>query len=204
MKKSLTIRVISGVLVASTLLVVPATAMAAVRELNRPTDAAAAAENGGSAAAVENSASAAAAENGGSAAARAEDAGYGGGTARPPAESDAGKVKPRVVGNLPFRLGVPGVAASGVYTGNLQVAVTLKVTGRAPCGILQLTRNGPADGIEWHTVGALCSPGTATFRTQVNRLWGSRALPSIRLCNGDSLGLAEGVDCDKFTPPSGA
>jgi hypothetical protein len=200
MKKSLTFRVISGVIVASTLLILPATATAAVRELTRPPAAAMTAGGAGTA--------------GGTAARTAETgAGYDSGTARRAEVPGAGKamvqpVKPAA--SLPFRLSVPGAAASGVFgptqgrPGNPQVTVSLKVTGRAPCGVLQLTRNGPADGIEWYTLGALCHGGTATFRTPVNRLWGSRALPSIRLCNGDSLGLAEGVDCDDFVPSRGA
>ncbi|WP_433795734.1 hypothetical protein [Actinoplanes sp. CA-252034] len=178
MKKSLAFRVISGVIVASTLLVLPATATAAVQELTSPTD---------------RSAPPAPSE-------RAAGSVPGGQGAAP------SLARPGVV-SLPFRLVVPGAVASGAYTtakGASQITVSLKVTGRAPCGVLQTTRNGPADGIEWHTVGALCSPGTATFRTEVNRLWGSRSLPSVRLCNGDSLGLAEGVDCDDYVPRRGA
>ena len=155
LKKSLALRVISGVLVAATMLVLPATATAAVREL----------ASGATTTAV-------------------------------PAPDPA---------NLPFRISVPGALVSGVYLpGRAQVTVTLKVSGRGPCGVVQLTRNGPADGLEWHTVGALCGSGSAAFRTAANRLWGSRALPSIRLCNGDSLALAEGVDCDHYAPPRGA
>ncbi|BEL07260.1 hypothetical protein Q0Z83_054510 [Actinoplanes sichuanensis] len=206
MNKSLTFRVISGVIVASTLLVVPATATAAVRELTRPTPvdsgrpattATATAATGGSVVTAAATGGSVATVAGGPAGTSTVDAG----------RRKAAAPSAQIAASLPFRVSVPGAAASGVYTsnqGNPQVAVTLKVAGQAPCGILQVTRNGPADGIEWHTVGALCSPGTATFRTQVNRLWGSRALPSIRLCNGDSLGLAEGVDCDRFTPPRGA
>jgi hypothetical protein len=155
MKKSLAIRIIGGVLVAATMLVLPATATAAVRGLTSDAS-----------------------------------------TVAVPAPGAAGP---------PFRISVPGAAVSGAYLpGQAQVTVTLKVTGRGPCGVVQLTRNGPADGLEWNTVGALCGSGTATFRTAANRLWGSRALPAIRVCNGDSLALAEGVDCDDYVPPRGA
>jgi hypothetical protein len=196
MKKSLTFRVISGVIVASTLLILPATATAAVRELTRPT-----ADATGTTAIRDLNRPVA-----GAAPKAAHDLNR-------PAAAGAGKVAERPgkpAATLPFRLSVPGAVASGFYgptqgrLGNPQVTISLKVTGRAPCGVLQLTRNGPTDAIEWYTVGALCNAGTATFRTQINRLWGSRSLPSIRLCNGDSLGLAEGVDCDDFVPPRNA
>ncbi|MEU8658860.1 hypothetical protein [Actinoplanes philippinensis] len=193
MKKSLTFRVMSGVIVASTLLILPATATAAVQELTRS------AQAGGEPAKNDISAGP------GPVTAISTSVAGRGAAAGARASADAGRL-PRAA-NLPFRVAVPGAVASGVYTtakGSSQITVTLKVTGRAPCGVFQSTRNGPADGIEWHTIGALCSPGTATFRTSVNRLWASRSLPSIRLCNGDSLGLAEGVDCDDFVPPRGA
>ncbi|GIE83041.1 hypothetical protein Aph02nite_89910 [Actinoplanes philippinensis] len=249
MKKSLTFRVMSGVIVASTLLILPATATAAVQELTRSAQAdgeppendafagqgtatavsKSAADQGAGAKGIAGRAGAgkgvagrdvvggqgvAGRDVGGRDVAgrrvagsgvAGKDAGGQGAAAGTPASADAGRLARAA--NLPFRVAVPGAVASGVYTtakGSSQITVTLKVTGRAPCGVFQSTRNGPADGIEWHTVGALCSPGTATFRTSVNRLWGSRSLPSIRLCNGDSLGLAEGVDCDDFVPPRGA
>jgi hypothetical protein len=195
MKKSLTFRIISGVIVASTLLLLPATATAAVDELIHPATAVPA----GGASSIA-----------GTGDGKRVDGKRVDGTARQAAAAGTGRTKPVAAANLPFRLSVPGAVASGAYgsaqgrPGTPQVTVSLKVTGRAPCGVLQLTRNGPADGIEWYTVGALCHSGTATFRTQVNRLWGSRALPSVRLCNGDSLGLAEGVDCDDFVPRRGA
>ena len=86
-----------------------------------------------------------------------------------------------------------------------RLAISLTVTGRTRCGILQLTTNGPADGVEWYTLGALCKPGTATFRAEASRLpWSSGALPSLRLCNGLRLALAEGDDCDAYEPPAGA
>jgi hypothetical protein len=213
MKKSLTFRVISGVIVASTLLILPATATAAVRELTRPT-----ADVTGTTAVrdlnrpVAGAAPKAARDLNRPAAGAATTAAVrvAGAAAVSGAAAGAGKVAERPgkpAATLPFRLSVPGAVASGFYgsiQGTPQVTIALKVTGRAPCGVLQLTRNGPTDAIEWYTVGALCNAGTATFRTQINRLWGSRSLPSIRLCNGDSLGLAEGVDCDDFVPPRNA
>ncbi|MEV4276329.1 hypothetical protein [Actinoplanes xinjiangensis] len=181
----------SGVIVASTLLLLPATATAAVGALIHPTTVVTAGSASSTAGPVDGK--------------RID------GTVRRAAAGGTGGTKSAVAAaNVPFRLSVPGAVASGAYgstqgrPGTPQVTVSLKVTGRAPCGVLQLTRNGPADGIEWYTVGALCHSGTATFRTQVNRLWGSRALPSVRLCNGDGLGLAEGVDCDDFVPRRGA
>jgi hypothetical protein len=230
MKKSRTFRVISGVIVASTLLVLPATATAAVRELTRPAPAAGDAQaarlaeagagyhSGSARRTAPATADTAAVTEGNTAtvADKATAAGKAAATdkataaaARLTAETGPAKSIPGPA-VLPFRLAVPGATASGTYApvkgrpGNPQVTVSLKVTGRGPCGVLQLTRNGPADGIEWHTVGALCGSGTATLRTQINRLWGSRALPSIRLCNGDSVALAEGVDCDDYAPPRGA
>lgn len=202
MKKSLTFRVISGVIVAATLLILPATASAAVRELTRPAPAG-----------IAQAERAAPGDDGTwsePTGTRSEPTGTRAERGNVIVEQAGAMVVEHAApspATLPFRLSVPGAALSGSYTriqGSPQVTVSLKVTGQAPCGVLQTTRNGPADGIEWHTVGALCGPGTATFRTGVNRLWGSRALPSIRLCNGDSLGLAEGVDCDRFTPPRGA
>ncbi|MDI6105498.1 hypothetical protein QLQ12_43640 [Actinoplanes sp. NEAU-A12] len=86
-----------------------------------------------------------------------------------------------------------------------QLSLTLEVTERTRCGVLQLTTNGPADGIEWYTIGTLCKSGTATFRVEATRLpWSAGALPSLRLCNGLRPALAEGDDCDTFTPPAGA
>ncbi|GIF30507.1 hypothetical protein Aut01nite_34930 [Actinoplanes utahensis] len=86
-----------------------------------------------------------------------------------------------------------------------RITITLKVTGGTRCGVLQTTTNGPADGIEWYTFGVLCKPGTATFRTEANRLpWSAATLPSVRLCNGLSPALAEGDECDGYEPPRNA
>jgi hypothetical protein len=90
----------------------------------------------------------------------------------------------------PFRLVVPGATATGAYE-PARLTVTVEVTGRRTCGVLQLATGG-----EWHTAAALCRPGTASIRTAATRP------PSIRLCNGDSIALAEGVDCEKYTPGS--
>lgn len=87
-----------------------------------------------------------------------------------------------------IRLAVPGVTATGTYS-RTRLAVTVAVTPPHTCGILQLATGGAG----WRTVAALCGPGAATIRTEVRRP------PSIRLCNGDSLALAEGVDCDRVT-----
>ncbi|GIE30829.1 hypothetical protein Ait01nite_038740 [Actinoplanes italicus] len=87
----------------------------------------------------------------------------------------------------PFRLAVPGVTAVGTYD-QTRLTVTVEVTGRRTCGVLQLRTGG-----EWDTAAALCKPGTAAIGTEIARP------PSIRLCNGDSLALAEGVDCDRVT-----
>ncbi|MFC4072665.1 hypothetical protein [Actinoplanes subglobosus] len=205
MKKSLTFRVISGVIVASTLLILPATASAAVRELTRPAPAAAPQAAPGTAITGGPDTSPGTATAGMER--ESDDVWQAAPADDQPGRADRVLVERAAPATLPFRISVPGAVATGSYTrlqSAPQITVSLKVTGQAPCGVLQVTRNGPADGIEWHTVGALCSTGTATFRAAVNRLWGSRSLPSIRLCNGDSLGLAEGVDCDRFTPPRGA
>ncbi|GAA1608066.1 hypothetical protein [Actinoplanes couchii] len=122
--------------------------------------------------------------------------------------------------DLAFKVAVPGASASGVYAtgkapaeirrgvkgkGSPALTVELKVSGSTRCGVLQMTTNGPADGIEWHTFAVLCKPGTATFRTEATRLpWSAATLPSIRLCNGLSPALAEGDDCDRFEPPRGS
>jgi hypothetical protein len=86
-----------------------------------------------------------------------------------------------------FRLAVPGVTAAGTYD-QARLTVTVEVTGRRTCGVLQLSAGG-----EWYTAAALCKVGTAAIRTEVKNS------PLIRLCNGDSLALAEGVDCDRVT-----
>jgi hypothetical protein len=91
----------------------------------------------------------------------------------------------------PFQLTVPGVTATGSYEA-ARLAVTVEVTHRRTCGVLQLK---PAGG-EWGTVSALCNTGTADLRLPLS----AGPLPSIRVCNGDSIALAEGVDCDDHTP----
>ncbi|SDT34185.1 hypothetical protein [Actinoplanes derwentensis] len=144
------------------------------------------------------------------------------GEARPRVVEAAGEGsrKERRGADLAFRVSVPGATASGVYAistapaetrrgvkgkGSPALSVSLKVTGRTRCGVLQMTTNGPADGIEWYTFAVLCKPGTATFRTEATRLpWSSGTLPSVRICNGLSPALAEGDDCDDFEPPRGS
>ncbi len=122
--------------------------------------------------------------------------------------------------DLPFRLSVPGVGVTGVYEisrstsvirrgvkgkSDPGLVVNLKVTGSTRCGVLQMTTNGPADGIEWYTFAVLCKPGTATIRTEATRLpWSLGTLPSVRVCNGLSPALAEGDECDTFEPPRGS
>ncbi|HWS37119.1 MAG TPA: hypothetical protein VN408_30790 [Actinoplanes sp.] len=125
-----------------------------------------------------------------------------------------------VAKNLSFRVAVPGASATGIYAtgkapaeirrgvkgkGSPALTVELEVTEQTRCGVLQMTTNGPADGVEWHTFAALCKPGTTTIRTQATRLpWSTGTLPSIRLCNGLRPALAEGDDCDTFEPPRGS
>lgn len=126
---------------------------------------------------------------------------------------------PDTVKRLPFRLTVSGATARGAYeipvakgpaagrSGRVtkadgRLTVTLEVAGETRCGTLQMTTNGPADGVEWYTFGVLCKSGTATFRTEATRLpWTAGTLPSIRLCNGLSPAPAEGDDCDGYEPP---
>lgn len=144
-------------------------------------------------------------------------------TTRKPAGRGAGEVvleSAVVPKDLSFRVAVPGASATGVYAtgkapaetrrgvrgkGSPALTVELEVTERTRCGVLQMTVNGPADGVEWDTFAALCKPGTTTVRTEATRLpWSTGTLPSIRLCNGLRPALAEGDDCATFEPPRGS
>ena len=89
---------------------------------------------------------------------------------------------------------VPPVAVDG----------TLAVDSRHRCAVVQIARNGPADGIEWHTVTSLCRPGKTGFRARSGLLWGG-AKPELRLCVGTTLKRAErGHTCATHTPPADA
>jgi hypothetical protein len=117
-------------------------------------------------------------------------------------------VKPGAAGiGQPAQAGVGPVREKRTARGRVagpaaQLVVNLKVSDRTRCGVLQLTTNGPADGIEWYTIAALCKSGTATVRVEAPRLpWSGGTLPSLRLCNGERPALAEGDDCDTYRPP---
>ena len=96
----------------------------------------------------------------------------------------------RMMSSVPERP-VPPIAIQG----------TLAVNNPARCGVVQLAKNGPADGIEWTTLASLCRRGKTNFRTTTSFLWGG-ARPPVRLCTGGTKKQAElGRNCDVYTPP---
>jgi hypothetical protein len=84
----------------------------------------------------------------------------------------------------------------------IQVRGTLAVNKRDRCGVVQIADNGPADGIEWRTIGTLCGRGKTNFLARSGYLWGGFA-PGLRLCSGRTVERAErGRQCDVFSPPA--
>jgi hypothetical protein len=109
-----------------------------------------------------------------------------------------------------FDLSTRGAAAHGRYdimmsiperpVPPVQISGTLAVTERNRCAVVQIAYNGPADGIEWRTLRALCGRGKKTFRARSGYLWGGSA-PGLRLCSGRSVPQAElGRRCDVHRP----
>jgi hypothetical protein len=83
----------------------------------------------------------------------------------------------------------------------IQVRGTLVVTKRNWCGVVQIAYNGPADGIQWRTVGKLCGRSRTTFVARSGYLWGGAA-PGLRLCSGRTVERAErSRQCDVHRPP---
>ncbi|MFC4067168.1 hypothetical protein [Actinoplanes subglobosus] len=85
---------------------------------------------------------------------------------------------------------VPPVAVNG----------TLAMNGRNQCAVVQISYNGPADGIEWRTLNSLCRPGKTNFAARSELLWGG-GQPELRLCSGNTVKRAEqGRSCGSFSP----
>ncbi len=109
-----------------------------------------------------------------------------------------------------FDLSTRGATANGRYdvmmsiperpVPPLQIRGTLAVTKRDRCGVVQLAYNGPADGIEWRTLRALCGRAKKNFQARSGYLWGGFT-PGLRLCSGRTVARAElGRQCDVHNP----
>ncbi|HEY0001158.1 MAG TPA: hypothetical protein VGB74_11940 [Actinoplanes sp.] len=114
-------------------------------------------------------------------------------------------------GKSEFELSVGGISAYGSYQMKqstpehpvppIAVRGTLAVNSYSKCGVIQLAKNGPADGIEWSTVTHLCRRGKTNFRTTSSFLWGG-GRPQLRLCTGATqLRAEQGRRCDVYAPP---
>lgn len=108
-----------------------------------------------------------------------------------------------------FELATGSVSAYGTYdrmmsipehpVAPIRISGTLAVNS-AKCGVVQVAYNGPTDGIEWRTFGALCGKGKTNYTTTSNFLFGGFQ-PQVRLCKGTTVTKAErGSSCDTFTP----
>ncbi|MBU2664015.1 hypothetical protein KOI35_10990 [Actinoplanes bogorensis] len=84
----------------------------------------------------------------------------------------------------------------------ISITGTLAARSLWRCAVIQVGRSGPADGLEWQTVGRHCGPGRTSFRAQANYMF--RAVnPPVRLCAGWNVNQAErGRRCDLYRPPA--
>ena len=111
-----------------------------------------------------------------------------------------------------FRLATGGFVGHGTYhhmmsiperpVPPIHIAGTLAGRSLFRCAVVQVARSGPADGIEWRTLGRQCGPGRTTFRTQTSYLFRG-VQPPVRLCTGWTVSQAEqGRRCDQYRPPA--
>ena len=111
-----------------------------------------------------------------------------------------------------FRLAASGAVGYGTYdrmmgiperpVPPIRIAGTLVGRSLFRCAVVQVAGNGPADGIEWRTIGMQCGRGRTDFRIQTSYLFGG-AKPPVRLCSGWTKSQAErGRRCDTHRPPA--
>ena len=109
-----------------------------------------------------------------------------------------------------FRLATAGAAGYGTYERMMSLPeqpvppfrITGTLVGRSwfRCAVIQVGRSGPADGLEWRTVGRQCGPGRTSFRAQASYLFRG-VQPPVRLCSGWTTAQAErGRQCDVYQP----
>lgn len=111
-----------------------------------------------------------------------------------------------------FRLVAGGAVAHGTYHRMMSVperpvppfSIAGSLVGRHPlrCAVVQVAGSGPADGLEWRTVGKQCGRGRTGFRVQTSYLFRG-VKPPVRLCAGWTMVQAErGRRCDVYRPPT--
>lgn len=115
-------------------------------------------------------------------------------------------------GDNAFRLRAGSVVAQGTYGHMMSIPerpvppfrIVGTMTGRSVfgCAVIQVGRSGPADGLEWRTVGKHCGVGRRSFDAQATYLFRG-VKPPVRLCAGWSPAQAErGRRCDVYRPPA--
>ncbi len=115
-------------------------------------------------------------------------------------------------GSTSFRLVSGNVVGYGTYQNMSSIPerpvppfrITGTLVGRSlfRCAAIQVSRSGPADGLEWQTFGRHCGPGRTNVRVQANYLFRG-VKPQVRLCTGRTVSQAEqGYQCDIYQPPT--